>query len=70
MDARLRLWRARRRHDCIDAVLSAGDAGCVLEYVRNDRRLLRRAYPTEDAAREDAEIRLKELQRAGWVDHW
>ena len=42
----------------------------MLEYTRNERRLVLRAYASEDAARQDAAARLEELQRAGWVDHW
>jgi DNA polymerase IIIc chi subunit len=66
----MRLWRARRRHDHIDVVLREDERGWVLEYTRNDRRLVERTYATEEAAREDAASRLKELRRAGWVDHW
>ena len=42
----------------------------MLEYWRNDRPLVTRRYETEMKARGEAEARLKELQRAGWIDHW
>jgi hypothetical protein len=64
------LWRARRRHDRIDAVLRDIGSTWLLEYWRNDRLLVTRRYETEMKARADAEGRLEELQRAGWIDHW
>src|SRR5215510_12011214 len=70
MSEGLRLWRTRRRHDHIDAVLRDESSRWILEYTRNNRVLLTRPYPTEEAAREDAAARLKDLLRAGWVDHW
>ena len=66
----LRLWRARRRHDRIDAVLKRAGSRWVLEFLRNDRSMLTRPYTHETAARADAATRLAELLRAGWVDHW
>jgi hypothetical protein len=66
----MRLWRARRRHDHIEAELRPDGAAWVLAYARNDRLLLEQRYTREDAARDDAAARLKDLQRAGWVDHW
>ena len=68
--APVRLWRARRRHAHIDALLRADGDVWEVSYSRDDRPLLSQVFPTEDAAREDADIRLRDLQRAGWVDHW
>jgi hypothetical protein len=42
----------------------------VLEYWRNDRLLLASRFSREAPARADAETRLRELLRAGWIDHW
>jgi hypothetical protein len=70
MDRGLRLWRARRRHDRIDAELRLAGSSWVLEYWRNDRPMVTRRYETEEKARAEAEAQLKELQRAGWIDHW
>jgi hypothetical protein len=70
MDRGLRLWRARRRHDRIDAELRPAGSDWILEYWRNDRPLVTRRYETETKARAEAEARLEELQRAGWIDHW
>jgi hypothetical protein len=66
----LRLWRARRRHDRIDAVLKRAGSRWVLEFLRNGRSMLTRRYAHERDARADAAARLAELLRAGWVDHW
>jgi hypothetical protein len=65
-----RLWRARRRHDRIDAVLRGAAAGWEVQYFRNDRLLAGRTYPTAAAARAEALARLRDLERAGWVPHW
>ena len=70
MDQGLRLWRARRQHDHIDAVLQSIGTITVLEYWRNDRLMVTRRYTAEDTARADAAAKLQELQRAGWIDHW
>ena len=69
-NGRLRLWRARRRHHHIDAVLGTDAGGWAVEYLRDDRPLVTRDFSSEASARDDAAGRLKELQRAGWVVHW
>ena len=66
----LRIWRLRRRHNHIDAVLRSEAGACELTYSRNDRPLIRRQFANEELARADADERLHELQRAGWVVHW
>jgi hypothetical protein len=68
--SRVKLWRARRRHHHIDAVLGPGAAGWAIEYFRDDRPLVTREFSDEESARQDAVGRLKELQRVGWVVHW
>ena len=69
-DRRLRLWRARRRHHHIDAVLGTSTAGWAVGYFHDDRPLVTHEFSSEDSARDDAAGRLKDLQRAGWVVHW
>ena len=69
-DVLLRLWRARRRHAHIDAVLRQRADGWELSYSRDDRPLMLRRFDTEEDARRDATARFAELQRAGWIDHW
>ena len=66
----VRLWRARRRHQALDAVLAPSGVEYELRYVLNRRLLLRRTYASDDAAREAADAKLRELQRAGWNVHW
>ena len=70
MEEGLRLWRARRRHDRIDALLRKSASGWTLELRRNDRLMFRERYETDREARAEAAARLNELLRAGWVDHW
>jgi hypothetical protein len=66
----MRLWRVRRRHDHIDAVLSEDASAWTLEYLRNDTPFLAWRYPDRGAAVADADVRLKDLLRAGWTSHW
>jgi len=69
-DLAARLWRARRRHDHVDAVLNHDGTSWRLQFLRNDRMLITMSYPDREAARSEAKRRLKELQRAGWTVHW
>jgi len=65
-----RLWRVRKRHDHIDAVLHEGPGGWELQFGCNDRPLVIWHFDAQDDARREAAMRLKELQRAGWTTHW
>lgn len=65
-----RLWRVRRRHDHIDALLRPRASAWDLRFTRNDRVLVTRQFSDREAACADAETRLRELQRAGWNTHW
>jgi hypothetical protein len=65
-----RLWRLRRRHDHIDAVLRRRGSHWELQFLRNDRVLVTRYYARRDVAYTEASARLAELQRAGWSTHW
>jgi hypothetical protein len=69
-DVTERLWRVRRRHDHIDAILRVRGRRWDLQFVRNDRVLLTRSHATERQARREADARLGELHRAGWNVHW
>ena len=66
----MRLWRARKRHDAIDASLEVRDDDVRVTLLLNQRRLWRAEFETEDAAKTAADEKLKELQRAGWNVHW
>jgi hypothetical protein len=65
-----RLWRLRRRHDHIDAVLIADGAAWILEYRRNDRQLMTWRFSSRADADAEADRRRRDLQRAGWTLHW
>lgn len=65
-----RLWRARRRHDAIDAILSPGPTGYDLTFVRNGRVLVTWSFAAAGEAVSEADAKLRSLQRVGWVDHW
>ena len=66
----LRLWRARRRYDRIDAELRRAGREWELRFLRNDRQMIVRRHSKEELARKEAATRLRELARAGWVEHW
>jgi hypothetical protein len=65
-----RLWRARRRHDHVDAALRADESSWQLQFFRNDRLLLSWTYPDRETATAEAGRVLSDLQRAGWNVHW
>jgi len=69
-DVDVRLWRARRRHDHIDAVLRRDGRAWLLLFLHNDRPMLGWRYPDDASARAEAAARLAALQRAGWNVHW
>jgi hypothetical protein len=69
-DLAARLWRARRRHDAIEARVVPDAGGWLLSFRFNDRRMLTWRFPTREAACADADRRLSDLQRAGWNPHW
>jgi hypothetical protein len=76
-----RLWRVRRRHDHLDAMLerrssnfevrgSASAAVWELTFRRNDAPFLMWRYPDRESAIVEADARLQGLLRAGWTSHW
>jgi len=65
-----RIWRIRRRHDHIDALLRPRGGAWDLRFTRNDRVLITQEFRNRDAAIAAADTRLRELQRAGWNTHW
>jgi hypothetical protein len=65
-----RLWRARRRHHHIDALLRQADAEWHLMFQYDDRPMVTWSFADRDAASDEAARRLRDLQRAGWNLHW
>lgn len=65
-----RLWRARRRHHYIDAILQDSTDGCTLEFRLNGKSLLTWRRENREQASDEAMTRLRDLQRAGWNVHW
>jgi hypothetical protein len=65
-----RLWRARRRHAHIDAILGRRGRQVTLTFARNDRPMLTLEFPSARSARAHARARLRELEIAGWIEHW
>ncbi len=67
-----RLWRVRKQHRHIDAILlTLAEAPAVeLQYFRDDKLLIARRWPSRAPAIEEASAKLADLQRAGWSTHW
>jgi hypothetical protein len=65
-----RIWRVRRRHAHIDALLRPRAGVWELRFTRNDRVLITQAFGARAEAIDVADTRLRDLQRAGWTTHW
>lgn len=70
-DVRRRLWRARRRHHHIDAMLLDRAVACWdLTFLHDDHALMTWTFTDRESAVAEADRRLAELIRAGWNVHW
>jgi hypothetical protein len=69
-DLDARLWRVRRRGDWIDASLQSMGAVWRLELTRKGRRLASWELETREDAVRAGRMRLREFERAGWIEHW
>ena len=66
-----RLWRLRKRHHHVDADLRReGTLGVELRFVYDGRPVFIRRWKTARSALARAAEKRRELERAGWVDHW
>jgi len=70
LDLGERLWRARRRHHHVDAVVRMQASACELQFFHDDRLIVTWPFANRERAVEEASARLAELQRAGWNVHW
>jgi len=66
----VRLWRVRKDHTWIDAQLIRGPAAIELRFLLDGERVFSREFSTRALATADAQLRLRDLQRAGWTTHW
>jgi len=64
------MWRVRRRGQWIDATIDQSGKKWRLTFTRNGRVLAVSEFDTRDEGREAARTRLRELERAGWTEHW
>ena len=64
-----RVWRVRKLHRHIDAQIRR-DSACELQLIYNDRIIYKRIWNTVEEAQADAAVKLADLQRAGWTEHW
>ncbi len=67
----VRVWRLRRMHQQVDAILFEGADGSVDLALRyNGQEAYRRRWPTRHDALADAGLRRADLEREGWASHW
>jgi hypothetical protein len=59
----------RKLHRHIDARVR-DDGGLELQLMYDGRVIYRRKWNTAEEAETDAALRLADLQRAGWTEHW
>jgi hypothetical protein len=66
-----RVWRLRKLHQAIDAVLTEETRdGVALQFLLNGEVLYARRWPARTDALADAAARRAELERGGWMPHW
>ena len=65
-----RIWRVRRRGQWIDATLDQSGQRWRLTFTLKGRVLAAWEFDTQRQARDAARTRLRELERAGWTEHW
>ena len=66
----VRLWRLRKLHDQVDAILVDHDDGVELQFRLNGVPTNARRFGDRDAARSVAAEKRLELERGGWMAHW
>ena len=67
-----RLWRIRKQGASIDARIRVCEASgdVELQYFYDGQPVFAARRPTREDAVVDADVKLHELQRAGWTTHW
>jgi hypothetical protein len=65
-----RVWRLRKLHQQVDAVLTENKAGTELRFFYNGELAYRRRWETAVEARKEAAAKRAELERDGWTAHW
>jgi hypothetical protein len=65
-----RVWRVRKRHDHIDAVIGSTRDGYEAAFYWNDRLLIALPFADRPAAEREVEARRRALHEVGWTVHW
>ena len=65
-----RIWRLRKRHQSIDAVLIPAADSVELRFLLNGELLYVRRELARLAALQEAADKRAELEREGWMPHW
>lgn len=64
------LWRLRKRNHRVDAQLEESPRRVELRFVYDGRPVFAREWRTRRSALAQASKKRRELERAGWVEHW
>ena len=72
MNSEVRVWRLRKHHTWLDARLNAcpDSTDVELRFFYDGTLVHARRWPSRQAAVDQAQRQLGELQRAGWNTHW
>jgi hypothetical protein len=67
-----RVWRVRKDHTWIDArIREAAESDAVeLQFFYDGTLVVAQRWPSREAAITEADVHLRDLQRAGWNTHW
>jgi hypothetical protein len=66
----VRLWRLRKDHMWMDAQVAPASAGVEVRICLDGEPIFTERFATRALAVDDADRRLRDLQRAGWTSHW
>jgi hypothetical protein len=64
------LWRIRKKHAWLEALVASGPDTVELSFRLDGEPIFSRCFATRALAVADADRRLRDLQRAGWTTHW
>ena len=70
MNSPERIWRLRKRHHQVDALLREHEDGAEVQFLYDGTLTYGRHWPGREAALAHAAEKRAELERSGWTMHW
>jgi len=65
-----RIWRLRKRHHQVDALLRVDEEGVEIRFLYDGTLTYSRRWPARAIALAHAAEKREELERSGWTMHW